>query len=166
MIMDSSKPRKQRYFRFNAAMHLRQHFVHAHVDKELGAKLGLKRRAVQISKGDTVKVMSGSKRGTTGRVARVNLRTGRIYLDSLMKKNARGKEFGVGISANNVYSTALNLSDKIRAKKLNLKQQAEVKPAKAAAQPVAEKAAEPSEAKVQHIAENKKQEIVNALQKS
>ena len=143
--MDSSKPRKQRYFRFNAAMHLRQHFVHAHVDKELRARLGLKRRAVQISKGDTVKIMSGSKRGTTGKVARVNLRTGRIYLDSLMKKNARGKEFGIGISANNVYITALNLSDKVRAAKFGLKQQAEAKPAKAA----------PS-----HVEEHKLKEVV------
>ena len=127
MIMDSSKPRKQRYFRFNAAMHLRQHFVHAHVDKELRARLGLKPRAVQISRGDTVKIMSGSKKGTSGKVVQVNLKTGRIYLDSLLKKNAKGKEFSVGISANNVYITALNLTDKIRAAKLNLKQQVEAK---------------------------------------
>jgi large subunit ribosomal protein L24 len=119
-MIESSKPRKQRHFRFNAPMHARQHFVHAHIDKELREKLGMKLRAIQISRGDTVKVMSGSKRGTTGKVTKVDLRTGRIFIDSLMRKNARGKEHGVGISTSNVYITALNLTDKIRAAKLKV----------------------------------------------
>ncbi len=164
--MESSKPRKQRYFRFNAAMHLRQHFVHAHVDKELRTRLGLKKRAVQISKGDTVKIMSGSKRGTTGKVSRVNLRTGRIYLDSLMKKNAKGKEFGIGISANNVYITALNLNDKIRAAKLNLKQQMEAKPIKGVPIEAAEfHPAATEAAKAPHVHAEKKVES-SVVQKS
>ncbi len=76
-----SKPRYQRYFRFNAPMHVRQHFVHAHIDKALKTKLKLNKRAVQISKGDTVKVMVGSNRGKSGRVMSVNLRTSRITID-------------------------------------------------------------------------------------
>ena len=132
--MDSSKPRKQRYFRFNAPMHLRQHFLHANVDKELRAKLGMKQRTVQISRGDTVKVMSGGKKKTTGTVTKVNLRTGRIFIDSLMRKNARGKEHSIGINASNVCITALNLGDKVRAAKLKLTPQAPVKEAKAQVQ--------------------------------
>ncbi len=99
-------------------MHVRQHFVHSHLDKALRAKLGIKKSSVQISKGDTVKVMAGSKKGTTGKVTRVSLRTGRISIDSLVKKNAKGKEFNVPISASNVYITDLNLTDKMRAAKL------------------------------------------------
>ncbi len=53
--------------------------------------------------------MAGSKKGTTGKVTRVNLRTGKIKIDTLMKKNAKGKEFNIPISANNVYITELNL---------------------------------------------------------
>lgn len=119
-MIASGKPRKQRNFRFNAPMHVRQHFTHSHLDKALRAKLNIKKSSIQISKGDTVKVMAGSKKGTTGKVTRVNLRTGRIFLDSLVKKNARGKEFNVGISASNVYITDLNLTDKIRAGKLKV----------------------------------------------
>lgn len=136
-MIQSSKARKQRLFRFTAPMHSKQHFLHAHLDKALKAKLNIKKRAVQISKGDTVKVMAGGKRGTTGKVTRVNLRTGRIYLDSLMKKNARGKEFGVSISVSNVYITDLNLSDKVRAGKLRVSVVPQAK-----AQPKAEKADE------------------------
>ena len=119
-MIKSSKPKKQRYFRFNAPMHIRQHFVHAHLDKELRERLGLKRKAVQISKGDTVKIMSGSKKGTSGGVTKVDLRTGRIYIDSLTRKNAKGKEHGIGISASNVSITALKLDDKVRAAKLKI----------------------------------------------
>lgn len=122
-MIKSSKPRKQRLFRYNAPMHTRQHFVHAHVDKALREKMQLKRRAIQLATGDTVKVMSGSKRGTIGKVTRVNLRTGRIFMDSLMKKNAKGKEFNVGVSSGCVYITDLNLSDKVRASRLGLKQE-------------------------------------------
>lgn len=120
--MTGSRPRAQRFARFNAPMHIRQHYLHVHVDKSLHDKMPVKRRAVQVAKGDTVKVMSGSKRGTTGKVTYVSLRTGRIFIDSLKKKNAKGKEFNIGISSSNVYIMEFNLSDKRRAEKLKLKQ--------------------------------------------
>ncbi len=134
-MIESAQPRRQRRFRFNAELHQRQHFVHAHIDEALKKKLGIKRNTVQISKGDSVKVVSGSKKGTTGKVTKVNLRKGRVLIDSLMRKNAKGKESGVPISVSNVYITDLVLTDKIRAAKLKVaaaqKQQAvETKPAK------------------------------------
>jgi large subunit ribosomal protein L24 len=119
-MIQSSQPRKQRLFRFTAPMHVRQHFVHSHIDKALIKKLGLSKKSVQICKGDTVKVMAGSKKGTTGKVTRVNLRTGRVDIDSLTRKNAKGKEITVGINASNVYITDLNLTDKYRANKLKV----------------------------------------------
>lgn len=123
-MIQSSKPRKQRLYRFNTApMHVRQHFLHSHVDKALKAKINLKRRSVQISRGDTVKIMAGANKGKTGKVTKVDLRTGRISIDTLMKKNARGKEFNVSINASNVYITDLNLTDKIRAEKLKVARQ-------------------------------------------
>lgn len=120
MMIKSSKPRYQRKYRMNAPMHARQHFLHVHIDKALKAKLKLSRRTIQISKGDTVKVMSGAKKGQSGKVASVSLRTGRITLQGLSRKNARGKEQSIFISASNVYITDLNLTDKYRAAKLKL----------------------------------------------
>jgi len=122
-MIQSSKPKKQRYFRFNAPLHVRQHFLHSHIDKTLKKKLNLKKSSVQISKGDTVKVMAGSKKGTTGKIIKVDLRSGRVSIDSLTKKNSRGKEFNVSVSASNVYITDLNLSDKYRANKLKVARQ-------------------------------------------
>ena len=124
-MVQSSKPRKQRRFRYNAPLHIRQHFVHAHIDKALGEKLKIKKRAVQISKGDSVKIVKGIKKGVTGKVIRVDLRRSRIYLDSANRKNAKGKEFNIPINVNNVYIIDLNLSDKLRMKKLNISKKAE-----------------------------------------
>ncbi len=119
--MESGKPRKQRAFRYNAPMHIRQHFVHVHVDKSLKSKLGLKRRTVQVSKGDTVKVVAGANKGKTGKVTAVRMRRGFVYIDSLKRKDAKGKEHDIPIHASNVYVTDLALSDKYRAEKLKLR---------------------------------------------
>ena len=126
-MIQSAKPRTQRLFRFTAPMHQRQHFMNAHVDKSLKTKLGIKKRAIRLAKGDTIKIMSGSKRGTTGKVTAVDLRKGRIQVSSLMKKNAKGKEFSISISPANVYITDLNLEDKARAARLKLAVQAKQK---------------------------------------
>lgn len=149
-MIKSSKPRKQRFFRYNAPMHARQHFVHSHIDKALRAKLGIKRRSVQISKGDTVKIMAGSKKGTTGKVIRVSLRTGRISIDSLVKKTAKGKEFNVPVSASCVYITELNLSDKLRAAKLKLAQQKAVRTTNIGASAIVDTNIDVKEKKAEH----------------
>ncbi|MGC8537568.1 MAG: 50S ribosomal protein L24 [Candidatus Micrarchaeia archaeon] len=156
-MIKSSKPRKQRRFRFNAPLHELQHFSHSHVDKSLAKKLGITKRAVQVSKGDTIKIMSGKNKGKMGKVLRVDMRKGFLFIDSMKKKNARGKEFDVPIRINNVYITDLNLSDKVRAGKLKLKaapqkpaapessaEKADSKPKAAAAKP----AIRPSDATV------------------
>ncbi len=145
-MIKSSKPRYQRRFRFNAPMHARQHFLHVHIDKALKAKLKIKTRAIQISKGDTVKLMAGPKKGTTGKVVSVDLRTGRITIDTLTRKSMRGKEVKLQIYASTVYITDLNLADKFRAGKLKLAPvpvQQKPKEEKKAEQPKAEVAPAP-----------------------
>jgi len=116
--MVGGQARKQRSFRFNAPLHARQNFVHAHIDKATRQKLGIKKKSTQVRRGDTVKVMAGGNRGKSGKVTAVNLRTSKITVSTITRKNARGKEYGIPICANNVYITELNLEDKLRVKKL------------------------------------------------
>ncbi len=118
--MESGKPRKQRFFRYNAPLHIAQHFVNMHIDKQLVKRLGIKKRSVQVSRGDTVKVMSGGSKGKAGKVTRVDMKRGFLFIDSLKKKNARGKEYYVPIYCSNAYITELNLGDKKRAAKLKV----------------------------------------------
>ncbi len=129
MNPESSKPRMQRFYRYNAPLHAKQHFVHSHVDKELKKRLGISVRSIRVAEGDTVKIMSGSKRGSTGKVSGVNLSRGRITVSGVKRKNAKGKEMFVSISPSNVYITELNLTDTFRAERLKL--QVQPKPAKA-----------------------------------
>ncbi len=118
-MIKSSKPRKQRKFRYNAPMHIRQNFVNAHIAKELISKLGIRRRSIEVRKGDTVKVMAGSRKGASGKVLSVDLGRGTIAVDGIVKKNAKGKELAIPISASSVYITDLDLSDKLRKAKVD-----------------------------------------------
>lgn len=118
MLMQSGKPRKQRLARYRASMHIRQHFVHAHVSKELAEKLGVKIRALQLRKGDTVKVMAGAFKGKVGKVHAVSLKTGRAAIEGITRKNARGREIFIPISVSNLYIVDLDLSDKLRSSKI------------------------------------------------
>ncbi|MCL5679906.1 MAG: 50S ribosomal protein L24, partial [Candidatus Marsarchaeota archaeon] len=114
-MIKSGKPRKQRKFRYNAPLHQLQHMAHAHLSKDLKQKLKVSMRSIQISKGDTVKIVTGSKKGTSGKVTRVDLRKGKLFIESYNRKDAKGKEKPISINISNVYITDLNLSDKKRA---------------------------------------------------
>lgn len=113
-MIQSSQPRKQRLFRATAPMHIRQNFVNVHISKELAAKLGVKRRSIEIRKGDTVKVMAGDNKGKTGKVQEVNLKTGKIFVEGVTRKNAKNKELPIPIYASNLYLTDLDLTDEQR----------------------------------------------------
>lgn len=120
--MSSVQPRVQRLRRFTAPMHVRQKFAHAHISKDLKTKLGIKKRAVQVRKGDTVKIMMGRDNGRGGKVARVDLRKSAIYIDGIIKKTSKGKEIMIPVGISKVYITDLDLTDKLRKEKLGIKQ--------------------------------------------
>jgi large subunit ribosomal protein L24 len=118
LMIQSGKPRKQRLFRYTASNHLRQRFVHAHIAKELAAKLGIKRRSIGVRRGDTVKVMAGANRGKIGKVSGVDLHKAVVFVEGITRKNARGKETQIPISASNIYITEMDMNDRLRAAKL------------------------------------------------
>ncbi len=117
--MSSGKPRKQRKMRYTASMHTMQKFAHARIAKELAAKLGIKKRNIQARKGDTVKIMSGSFKGKTGKVTKVSLKQGKMLIEGISRKNAKGKEHAIAINISNVYLIDLDLSDKLRKAKID-----------------------------------------------
>lgn len=117
-MIQSSKPRKQRLYRYTAPMHARQKFLNVHISKELSKKLGIKKRTIELRKGDTVKVMSGSHKGKSGKVNDVNLATNRINIEGIIRKNAKSKELFISIYSSNVYLTDLDTTDKRRLQKI------------------------------------------------
>jgi large subunit ribosomal protein L24 len=89
-MIKSKKPRTQRKFRYTAPLHLRKNFVHVHLSKELREKT--KKRAVQVRKGDKVKIMRGKFKGKEGKVAKVDLSDVKVFVEGITIKKANGKE--------------------------------------------------------------------------
>src|SRR3989339_2199364 len=77
----STKPGKQRKYRFNAPLHIRQKFVSAHLSKDLRQKL--KKRNVDLRKGDKVKVMRGQFKKHEGKVDRVDLKKIKVFVNGI-----------------------------------------------------------------------------------
>jgi large subunit ribosomal protein L24 len=108
----SKKPRKQRKFRLEAPFHKRHKMIAAHLSKELREKY--KRRSLPVRKGDKVKIMRGSFKGTSGEVTEVNLKTYKIYVDGINIKKASGEDVPKALDPSNVMITSLFLEDKER----------------------------------------------------
>ncbi len=77
----SVQPRKQRKYRYNAPLHVKQKFVRAHLSPALRKKHGM--RSVRVRSGDTVKIVRGTYRGKEGKVDRVNVNQGRIFVQGI-----------------------------------------------------------------------------------
>ncbi len=115
----STQPRKQRKYRYNAPLHVRQKLVSAHLDKKLREQY--KRRSMQVRKGDEIIVMRGEHSGKKGAVTEVDLKKLKVYVDSVKTKKVSGQEVQVAIDPSNVRITKLTLDDKMRKKVLERK---------------------------------------------
>jgi len=115
----SAKPRKQRKFLYTAPLHLRRKMLSTHLSKELREKY--KRRALPLRKGDEVQVMRGKFKEKTGKVARVNYKKYRVYVEGITRKRTVGTEAQVGLHPSKLKIINLNLDDKKRQKILERK---------------------------------------------
>jgi len=113
----SKQPRKQRKYRYNAPLHIRGKFLHCHLSTQLRNKY--KKRSVRVRKGDKVKVMRGEFRGTVAKVARVDLKRLKVYLENIMRERKDGRKVSVPFDPSNLMITELNLEDKRRLKQVS-----------------------------------------------
>lgn len=121
--MTSKKPKKQRKKIVEMPLHQRKRLASAHLSKELRKSLG--RRSLGIRKGDTVKIMRGKYKGKTGKVIRVDLRKGKVYIEKIVKKKVDGSEVPVPFNASNLMIIGIDRSDERRIKHRKKKQIAE-----------------------------------------
>lgn len=110
----SKQARKQRKYRYNAPLHVRQKFVHVHLSKELIKKY--KTRNLGLKKGDKVKVVRGQYRKHTGNVERIDLKKINVYLSGVDVTKKDGTKSLYPINPSNMIITELNLDDKMRQK--------------------------------------------------
>ena len=115
----SKQPRKQRKFRYNAPLHIKGRFLNVHLSKELRQKY--KRRSIRVRKGDTVKVLRGQFKKTTGNVERIDTKKSKLYISKVELTKREGSKVAIPIEPSNVIITELTLNDKRRVEKLKLK---------------------------------------------
>ena len=112
----SKKPNKQRKYRNNAPLHMKQKMMSCHLSQELRKKHG--RRSIQIRSGDKVKVMVGSFRGKTGKTDDVNLKTMKVSIAGIDITKKDGSKVKPYFNPSNLMILEFELGDKIRADKL------------------------------------------------
>lgn len=141
LITKSKKPSKQRKSLFQAPDHLRYKHFAAPLSPELRKSHGL--RSLQLRRGDTVRVMRGDHKGFEGKVARVDRKNFRIYIEGLTREKVDGTTVFIPVHPSKVMITKLNLDDKWRKKILQRRKKPEKAPAEEIKKkPAEEKAAE------------------------
>jgi len=108
----SKQPRKQRKYRHNAPLHIKQKFIHAHLSKDLKKKYN--RRNIGLRTGDKVKVMRGQYKKKEGKVERVDLKRTKVYITGIENTKKDGTKTMYPIDPSNLMIVELNLSDKKR----------------------------------------------------
>ena len=77
----SKQPRKQRKYRYNAPLHVKQKFVSAHLSKELRKKYN--KRSMNLRKGDSIKIMRGQFKNKTGKIEEVSVKKTSVYVSGI-----------------------------------------------------------------------------------
>ncbi len=121
----SKQPRKQRKYLANAPLHIRKKFVSVNLSKELRKKHG--KRNVPVRKGDVVKITKGKFKKKQGKVTKVELKKSKIIVEGIQIKKTDGSKVNAPLKAPNLQIVELNLEDKKRMKKLNVKKEETIK---------------------------------------
>ncbi len=125
--MRTTQPRKQRKMMYQAPLHVLHNSLSAPLSASL--KTSHKVRSLPVRKGDTVRVMRGDRKGTEGKISKVDQKTHRISIEGITREKVDGTAIPVLIHPSKVMITNLNLDDKWRRESLKAETAAE-KPAK------------------------------------
>lgn len=126
--MKTTQPRKQHKMLFKAPSHVRYELFSAPLSPVLKAahKVG----SVPVRTGDTVRIMRGDRKGTEGKVTRVDRNKYRLFVEGVTREKVDGTAVQIPTHPSKVMITSLNLDDKWRRESLKVEPPKEVeKPA-------------------------------------
>ncbi|MDP7457950.1 MAG: 50S ribosomal protein L24 [Candidatus Woesearchaeota archaeon] len=112
----SKQPRKQRKYRINAPLHIRQKFMRSGVSKELHKKYGV--RNVRVRTGDKVKIITGQFKKKSGKVESIDLKKGKLKIAGIENIKKDGSKTLYSFDPSNIVIEELDLNDKKRREKL------------------------------------------------
>jgi large subunit ribosomal protein L24 len=108
----TTQPRKQRKLLYQAPSHIRHKHLSAPLSSSL--KTSHKVNSISVRRGDTVKVTRGDRKGTEGKVTKVDKKKYRIFIEGITQQKVDGTAVPTSIHASKVMITNLNLEDKWR----------------------------------------------------
>ena len=111
----STQARKKRKYVHNIPTHLARRLVTALLRKDLRARYA--KRNIKLRKGDSVKIMRGQYKGRIGKIDGLNVKKGKVYIDSLTVTKKDGNKVQVPVHASNLMVTEIFTEDRKRMKK-------------------------------------------------
>ena len=148
--MRTTQPRKQRKLLYQAPSHVRHKSLSSPLSPSL--KASHKVNSIPVRRGDTVRVIRGDRKGTEGKVTRVDQKTYRIFIEGITREKVDGTATPIPIHPSKVMITGLNLDDKWRKESLK-------------AEAVAEKAEKVEKPEEKPVEEEKKPEAPEKVRK-
>ncbi len=110
--ISSKKPKKQRKYRYNAPLHIKQKFINAHLSPELRKEHG--KRSLGLRLGDKVKLMRGQFRGQTGKIERIDLKKSKAFIGKIEFIKSDGTKTMYPVDPSNVMIIEISEGDKRR----------------------------------------------------
>lgn len=117
----SKQPRKQRKFIANAPLHLKRKMLSSNLSKPLREKHKI--RNIELRKGDKVRIMRGKFKKKQGKIIELKTKLLKVYVEGIQVKKTDGSKVNVALRASNLQIIELNLDDKKRFKKLEVKEE-------------------------------------------
>jgi large subunit ribosomal protein L24 len=122
--MKTTKPGKQRKKLHQAPLSERYRRFSAPLSSKL--KESHNTRSVPVRSGDTVTIMRGDRRGSEGKVQRIDRKNYKIFVEGVNREKVDGSKVLIPIHPSKVMITRLNLDDKRRKKIMERKGVTEV----------------------------------------
>jgi len=116
----SKQPRKQRKYLANAPLHIKKKIMSINLSEELRKKYS--KRNIVGKKGDTVKVMRGKFKNKKGKIVEIKIKMSKIFVEGVQVKKQDGSKVNVKLQPSNLQLIDLDLTDRKRAKKLEIKE--------------------------------------------
>lgn len=114
----SKNQTKQRKYRTNAPMHVKDNFISANLNDVLRDELETRNLGIRI--GDRAKVMRGDDKGAEGIVSNIDRDDGKVYINNLDRQRTDGTLKEKPFKPSNLQLQALNLEDEDRIEKFDV----------------------------------------------
>jgi len=120
--MKTIQPRKQHKMLYQAPLHVRYKHFSAPLSPSLKAVHNV--NSIPVRTGDTVKIMRGDRKGSEGKVTKIDRKKYRLLVGGITREKVDGSTAQVPIHPSKVMITSLNLDDKWRREALKVEEAA------------------------------------------